>query len=194
MAVAVEAETVRALMSARGLDVTALAKRAGLSRQAVHRLLQPGHCPVSRGFVAVAEALGVSTVAILGDAAAPRGPWQEATATARSAATGDARSFEMLPASVRSASASGAGRVDSLEPVLCQLIAAAAQVADALKPSKRMRRVAAEHAASAEPGRAFFFAADLMSPERIVVSTPPAMARHLVFGAFSMDAFARHLR
>jgi transcriptional regulator with XRE-family HTH domain len=194
MAVEVDVGNVRALMAARQLDLTALAKRAGLSRQAVHRFLRPGHCPLSRGFVAVAEALGTSPVALLRSSGGRPLPWDEPLDLVRAAATGEARAFELLPAEVRKAAGRGYCPDETLAPVHHQLIAAAAEVALELAPSDRLRRIAARHAAAVEPGRAFFFAADLMSPDRIVVATPAPMARHLVFGAFAMDDFARHLR
>jgi hypothetical protein len=192
MAVEIDVGNVRALMAAQRLDLTALAKSAGLSRQAVHALLRPGRCPLSRGFVAVADALGVGPLALLRDTGDRKESWRELIELSRAAAAGEARAFELLPAVVREAAGRARAPEDGLAPVHHQLLAAAAEVALAIRPSDRLRQAAARHAAAVEPGRAFFFAAGLMSPERIVASTPAPMARHLVFGAFAMDDFARH--
>jgi DNA-binding phage protein len=195
MAIAVDTETLRALMAARGLDVSALAKSAGLSRQALYRFLDPAPRPFSRGFMAVAGALDVSPAALVLDSGVCEVPWREVSGLAREAAKGEPRAFELLPACLSRAAAGGVGAEETLSPLEHQLVGAAAEVAVALVRHKHvLRDVAAAHGSQTEPGRAFFFAADLMTPERIVAATPGAMACHLVFGVFSMADFKRHLR
>ncbi len=49
------------------------------------------------------------------------------------------------------------------------------------------------HSSLYKPGRAFFFSLRLMDTERILADTPNAMKKHLVFGAFNIEDFARHL-
>jgi len=66
-------------------------------------------------------------------------------------------------------------------------------MADALAPSRRLRNLAGAHGRRTDPHHAFFFSADLMDPERLVRMTPEPLRKHRVFGAFSIDDFARHL-
>ena len=56
MTATVNIEKIRDLAQARGWDLSSLAARSGLSRQALYRFLKAEYQPFSRGFGAVVEA------------------------------------------------------------------------------------------------------------------------------------------
>lgn len=194
MPVEVASARLRSLVEASGLDITEIAKRAKLSRQAVYRFLRPDYHPLPRGLEAVAAVLAQPPMSLLcetGDSEAAA--WTEIRDTLGRAAEGDPRAFEVLPMLlVRSPTV----RTKPMEPGSAlghQLLAAAYAVAHAIRPQARIQRLSIRHGAFADPGHAFFFSADLMPPERIVQATPEPMKRHFVFGAFAIEDFARHI-
>ncbi len=183
--------TVRELLRREGRDVASVAREAGLSRQAVYRMLDPAWDPFSAGFRAVARALGVDPVALLVEGSdAGLG---QATATLREAARGDARAFELLPSLVTPVSAARLAVAAASEPEQ-RVLVAAALVAQAIRPHDTLGAWIEGQMPTLSPTAAFFFGATWMSPERLVAATPEPMKRARVFGAYSLDDFSRHLR
>jgi transcriptional regulator with XRE-family HTH domain len=188
----VDTRKVAELMAARGLDVSGLARAAGLSRQGLYRFLRPGYRPFSRGFQAVAEALGVSPSSLL-RADGGQGAADRVRELLERAAAGEPRAFEVLPATLSALPARALDALDEPADALHhRLLAAAAELAEGLRPAHKMRAFASRHASRCEPGRAFFFSARLMDAERIAATTPAEMKKHLVFGAFDRRDFQRH--
>lgn len=179
-------------MPARGLDLSDLATRADLSRQGLYRLLRPEYRPFSRGFQSVADALGVSALSLVQETNPPDASWDRITALLEESARGEARAFEVLPSQLMGAPRRLAPPPKSFTLLHNQLLAAAGEIATSLARRSGLKKWVLRHASHTEPGRSFFFAADLMSPERIVATTPEPMQRHLVFGSFDMKDFERH--
>jgi transcriptional regulator with XRE-family HTH domain len=188
----VDTRKIGELMAARGLDVSGLARAAGLSRQGVYRFLRSGYRPFSRGFTSVAEALGVRPGSLLLDGDDDRPLEQVGDLLERSAA-GEPRAFEVLPAALSGLSARALGELDEPADALHhRLLAAAGELSNGIRPARKMRAFALHHASRCEPGRAFFFSPGWMDAERIAATTPAEMKRHLVFGAFDRRDFERH--
>ena len=192
MTVQVDTAAIRSLMKNQGLDMSALARRAGLSRQALYRFLKPDFTPLGDGFLAMTAALGVSPLCLLRDDEPRARDSQRIASLLQDAAHDDARAFEVLPANLLSALETGL-HLPPLVPPAYQLLAAAAEVARHLSGDQRLDPLIALHRAEVEPNLAFFFGARAMSAERIIAMTPEPMQRHLVFGAFALDDFRRHL-
>lgn len=186
----VDTEKIRALMAARGLDVTSLAAFAGMSRQGLHRMLRPGYEPLPRGFVSLADALGVTPESLLTTSGEKRG--ENIYSLLEQAAAGEPRAFEVLPVMLAGLPARTRDGFTFHRSLDHQLIAAAGEVAAGLQKSPSLSRFVGWHAAKCDHGRAFFFSHRLMNFERIMAVTPLAMKKHLVFGAFNSDDFERH--
>jgi transcriptional regulator with XRE-family HTH domain len=189
--VELDAERVRALARARGLDMTGLARSAGLSRQGLHRLLRQKAGILSRGIESLAEALEVDALALLRSPSREATGWERLRPLVESAAGGSARAFEELPA-----------RFDlpavprDVPPVLAphahQVLAAAAEVAHVLWPRRWQPGFAARQAERVPAGQLFAFGLGMMSLERLEAETPAPMRRQRVLGAFALEDFARH--
>ncbi len=192
MTVVVNTTTVRRLMHAQGQDISSLAKVSGLSRQGLYRVLGDDYRPVGRGFQNLARALGVSPLTLLVEPAHEQGGADIIRLVEQSTA-GEPRAFELLPAELHRFVSGSTCDLGEQMPVHHQLLAAAAQVAAELTSSRALQACAQFHSQAQEPGRAFFFASRFMTAERIVTSTPEPMKAHLVFGAFEMSSFSRHL-
>jgi transcriptional regulator with XRE-family HTH domain len=180
-------------MEAQGLDVTSLARRCGLSRQGLYRILRADYRPLGKGFQSLARSLGVSPISLLEDHG-DEADSSEVIELLDQSAAAEPRAFELLPAALHRICRGSAFDLGELPPLHHRLVAAAAEVASALTSSSPLRACARRHARRCESGQAFFFASRFMSPDRIVTDTPEPMKKHLVFGAFEMSSFARHLQ
>lgn len=201
-------EVIRNRMAERNIGVTELARLTGLSRQTIHSVLKTGFRPVVPSAEALCEILELE----------PREAFQvqinansEIMDLLSQALRGDARAFELLPARIAaSASLPYTEDLAALGPLALNVLAAAADLAGELpddvaggskrkkvthsKNSQKLHLFAQKLSASSIiGGTAFFFGLGLMTPERIVKSTPLAMQRHNVFGAFEIKDFKRHL-
>lgn len=179
---------LRARLRRDGRDVTAVAREAGLSRQAIYRMLDPSWDPLPAGFRAVARVLGVDPVALLSGASGIA--VAEAVATLREAAGGDARAFERLPVQLSRPDVATATWQAAFGEVEQRLVLAAAAMAAVVWPGRRMAAWVAVRAPTLSPSTAFFFGVPGMPPERVVEATPEPMKRLNVFGAFSARRFA----
>jgi transcriptional regulator with XRE-family HTH domain len=193
MPVRVDIEEIRNLMQAKQMDISSLAARAGMSRQGLYRFLRPDYNPISKGFVSMAQALGVNATHLIKDDDNQADIWRYVTRLLQDATQGEARAFEVLPAHLLRALKEGFPKIDLPSTTHCQLAVAAAEIAHSFKPHPTLERFISQHGVFSSPGRAFFFASELMSPERIVATTPEPMKRHLVFGSFDMTDFKRHM-
>jgi transcriptional regulator with XRE-family HTH domain len=188
----VDTRKIGELMAARGLDVSGLARAAGLSRQGVYRFLRPGYRPFSDGFSAVAEALGVTPASLL-DAGEGEQRLAPILDLLERAAAGEPRAFEVLPAALSGLPARALGELDEpSDPLHHRLLAAAGELSNGIRPTRKMHAFAQRQAARCEPGRAFFFSSRWMDAGRIAATTPAEMRKHLVFGAFDRRDFERH--
>ncbi len=191
-AVVVDVRRISNLMKSQGIDMSTLAQNAGLSRQGLYRLLRPEHPPLNRGFQSVATTLGVSALSLMRETRPQDEKWHQVESLLGQAASGESRAFEVLPAHVIGILPARRPRQETLPPSHHQLLAAAGEVARSIVAKRGLKKFTARHAAFSEPGQAFFFAANLMSPDRIVATTPKPMKRHLVFGSFQTEDFERH--
>ena len=188
----VDTERVRTLMISRNLDVTGLASAAGISRQAVYRFLRAGYDPFPSGFSAVATALGVSPEYLLSHRIS-LALVDETLSLLQSAALGEARAFEVLPATLSRFSVNILDGVTARAEEEHRLLAAAGAICQHISSKRQLGPFIEKHASRCQPGRAFFFSHRMMDAERIVSDTPPQMKKHNVFGSFRIDDFARHL-
>lgn len=188
---AVDTTLVRTLMSQRSFDVSSLAAAAGLSRQAVHRFLKAGYDPFPSGFNAVASVLGVSPEALL-ERERTDVLFEQAMELLEQTSGGEARAFEVLPASIAKLSDSALSKMNPASDDETRLLAAAGEIAGHFARSKKLKRFTERMATAYRPGSAFFFGHRMMDAQRIVSSTPREMVKHNVFGAFELDHFSRH--
>lgn len=189
---ALDVQKIRKAMRAKHMSVTDLARETGVSRQMLHRLLQPDYRPLAQSVVAIAGVLGLEPGDMLdqGD----RGGLQTAFSDLlRKARDGNPRAFELLPAHMARDPNAGQRLGEDADATTHLLLAAAAAVADALHPRRDLVRAVSLHARHAGSGQAFFFRSKFMTPERAIEQTPDPMRRHNVFGAFDMEGFRRHL-
>lgn len=180
---------VREVLAARGLDVSALAKRSGLSRQAAYRMLDPAYEPFSEGFRAIARALEVDPADLVG----PRsGAVDEVSAVLKDAAQGDARAFEVLPAELARLSLRELERLAPADPDELRLLTAAGEILHAHRPEAALRGLLDTWSSRLAPTRCFAFGARVLGLERLAERSPALLLRHGVLGAFDLADFARH--
>ena len=182
---------ISAFMNTQGLTPTTLAKRAGLSRQALYRMLDPGYDPFPAGFRAVAVALGVFPEQLIESPKTRR--VEETLALARDAAGGDARAFEVLPAALHALCPRERSALDEVPDPERRLLAAAADVLLGMKEDDGLRAWTSAQAEGLSENRAFFFGGEWMDPERLIATTPSVLAKRRVYGAFDLASFARHV-
>jgi len=180
-------------MAQLGLGVKDLALAAGLSRQTVHALLRPGFRPLLPSVDAVAAVLGLDPAGMLRRSDDGASLDLSVGGLLSLSAAGNPRAFELLPARLISGEGTHMDYAGVEGCLYHQLLAAAAEMASSLVPSSHVSSMIPVHAHRVEPHRAFFFGRGLMSPDRIVQVTPEPLKKHQVFGAFSIDDFARHL-
>ena len=190
---ALETHFIRERMARLGIGITELAAMAGVSRQTVHTLLKPGFQPLPASVEAIAAVLDVDPIRLVvssGSGDSPEPPVEELLTES---AAGSSRAFELLPARLVADSVGRPGRMlHPADPVRNRLAAAAAEMANALSPSPRLRALVDFHARKQPAHHAFFFGTGLMTPERIIRMTPEPLRKHGVFGAFAIEDFARH--
>ena len=187
----VDTDKIKALMVAKGFDVTSLAASAGLSRQGLHRLLRPDYEPFPRGFVSLANALGVTPESILVTGEG-KGNKEDVYSLLELSAKGEPRAFELLPAALSRLSTRALWGLDVRQSLEQQLLAATGELANCVRPTRNLANFVRRHASECVPGRAFFFSHKMMDVERIMAVTPAAMKKHLVFGGFNEEDFERH--
>ena len=186
-------DLLRGRMAELDLRVTDVAALTGLSRQTIHTILKPGFDPIVQSVAVLSSALGLDLRDLL------RGPGRQGRGESTiqelldRSALGDARAFELLPAVLVSTVPLPVSLLLEGQPVHRQLGRAAAEVANLLSPCGPLRRLAALKESESRGCHGFFFGLDLMTPARIVQATPEPLSKHLVFGAFSIADFARHL-
>jgi len=190
----VDSEKIRQLMKSRGHNVSSLAEKTGLCRQTVHNILNPDYVPITSGFRSVATVLGVDPLDLLKKADEDSGVLNEIHLALDAAVEGEPRAFEILPALLCRMKKKQASEIGHFDPDRHQLLAAAGSVLSTFRNTRWLRSFIKRHTEKYEQGRAIFFSNDMMSPERIVFATPESMRRHLVFGAFEMHSFERHLK
>ena len=188
----VNTEKIRELMTARGLDVTGLARTAGLSRQGLYRFLHPGYEPFTRGFIAVARALEVTPESLI-TSNTGMDAHENVLLLLEQAVDGEPRAFELIPATLARLTRSGLKSLADQSEVRHRLLAAAGELSNQFSPNRRIEEFVGLHSSQYKQGQAFFFSHRLMDAERILADTPRAMRKHLVFGAFNIEDFERHL-
>ncbi len=183
------------LMGNRHITVVELAARAGLSRQAIYKMLRSDFDPLSQGVRKVARAIGVDPIDLLPREDQPTGRIAEVLALVRrAAAEKDARAFEVLPAALAGLDPpSLAALHPGANPLEARLLAAAAAMAAELTSSATLRRFAESWGQTEDPSQGFFFGGPLADVDRSIASTPELLRRHRVFGGFSEEMFRRHL-
>jgi transcriptional regulator with XRE-family HTH domain len=191
--VSLDANAVRKLMEASGIGPSELARRSGLSRQAIYQMMKPGFQPLVRSVGSVSAALGVSPLGLLVDDDSSRSAEAELSTLVRGARQGNARAFELLPGALVKRRVVPRPVQDSEEPEVHQVLAAASALAYALTGDSHFHVLSRNHGGKARAGSALFFGSELMTPERILAMTPEPMRRHLVFGAFELADFERHM-
>jgi lambda repressor-like predicted transcriptional regulator len=178
-------------MHERGLNPTALARRAGISRQALYRMLDPEYDPFPSGFRAVAAALATRPERLVTPLSTPA--LEEIKVLAHDAASGDARAFELLPAALSALTSFELHMLEEAPEPVRRLLVAAADVLATTTTREDLRPWIIAQAARLSGTLAVFFGGAWMDPERLVAVTPPVLARHKLYGAFDMDSFTRHL-
>ena len=176
------------ILKRRGLSPTQLARRAGLSRQALYRFLDPAYDPFPLGFRRVAAALAVSPGALVSQQVS------DLESLVREAATDDARAFELLPATVHAATPEERRSARAETITERRLLAAAGEFAQTVAPSSELRRWVDGVSRGLPVHSPFLFGARWMDVSRIAAATPEPLARHHVYGAFEPETLRRHFR
>lgn len=190
---AIDQQKIRQLMAEQGLSVSALSRKAGLSRQAAYHNLSPGQQPLRKSFLALASALGVSPLELLLPESSQSTPVSRIKQLLDECRAGRSRSFEVLPALLLMSGRTALPLLQDLPPLNHQLLAAALAVSQAVSRKGRLSDSISFHQARSTPGVAFFFGIGRLDPERAFQCTPEPMRPHLVFGSFEMSDFSRHM-
>ncbi len=109
------------------------------------------------------------------------------------AAAGQARAFEVLPAVLARDGVPLPETVKKLSPVEQQLLAAAADLANEVQPSKALVQLLSI-LSERKSEDIFAFSGNLFPWERLVASTTPVLRSHNVFCACDQESFLRHFR
>ena len=187
----VNTDKIRELMAAKGMDVTGLARTAGLSRQGLYRFLRPGYEPFTRGFIAMAKALEITPMSLIATNTG-MDAHERVLPLLEQAVDGEPRAFELMPATLARLTRSGLRSLADQSEVRHRLLAAAGELSHQFSPNRHIEEFVGLHSSLCKQGQAFFFSHRLMDAERILADTPLAMRKHFVFGAFNIDDFERH--
>lgn len=188
------ATRLQEVMRSSHLGVGEVASMAGVSRQTVYNLLQPGYDPISPAIRKVARALQVDPQDLI-----PREddlPVRTARIldVLRAAAHGrDSRAFEVLPALL---SETDPGMLSSIRPSTdaeVRILGAAMAMAAELTGVPDLRSLAKALLRLEDPHQALFFGKLSADPVAVIERTPAPLRPHRVFGAFTEDLFRRHL-
>jgi transcriptional regulator with XRE-family HTH domain len=179
-------------MDRQGVSVTDLARLIGVSRQTLHRILQSDFRPLPRTVADVGLALGLDAHQML-KPGVETSPDAGLKTLLDKAVGGDPRAFELLPAHLRNDPTAGRRVASESESTEHLLLAAAAAIANTLRPSRGMTAAISYHSRKIASGTAFFFQSRFMPPELAMQKTPKPMREHRVFGAFDLDDFRRHM-
>jgi hypothetical protein len=191
-------------MSELGLSVVDLAWATGLTRQTIHTLLREDFKPLPPSVDLLATALALEPADLISMGSKRRSrPAATVSELVARAAQGDARAFEVLPAALCQAPAIDLQAALAF-PASRQLLAAA--VDTALTLLEECVKDCSAHSCKGRlasmlrslgrrrPSQVFLFDAGLLSKERLEAATPAPLKRHLVFGAFDLNSFRRHLK
>ncbi len=176
------------------VGVAEVAATAGVSRQTVYNLMQPGYDPISPGVRKVARALKVDPLDLI--------PRQDdvTVQVARildvlraAALRKESRAFEVLPALLAE---TDPGLLISIRPsndTEVRILGAALAMAAELTGKAHLRSLAEALLLLEDPHQAIFFGKLSVDPVTIIERTPKPLRAHRVFGAFTEDLFRRHL-
>jgi transcriptional regulator with XRE-family HTH domain len=188
------AANLQEVMRSERVGVLELARRAGVSRQTVYNLLQPGYDPISPGVRKVARALHVDPRDLL-----PREddlPVQAARIldVLRAAARRkESRAFEVLPALLAEADPGTLASIRPSTDAEVRVLGAASAMAAELTGQTHLGSLAEALLRLEDPHQALFFGRLSVDPVAVIERTPASLRTHRVFGAFTEDLFRRHL-
>ncbi len=188
------AARLQEVMKDKDIGVAEVARMAGVSRQAIYNLMQPGYDPISPGIRKVAAALKVDPLDLI--------PRQDdvAAQTARildilrsAAARKESRAFEVLPALLAETDPDFLASIRPSGDTEVRVLGAALAMAAELTGKAQLRSLAEAFLRLEDPHQAIFFGKLLVDPVTIIEQTPKPLRAHRVFGAFTEDLFRRHL-
>ena len=187
-----DTKKIRTVLEDKGMSVTALARDTGLSRQAIHHLLKPGYRPMPESVTRVADALGLELAEMLMSNDGNVQSRELFANLVRKARKGNARAFELLPAHL--SRDPGLGRsLEDEDATTHVLLAAAAAVAAQLRPGRQIEAAVSYHSERAGSGTSYLFESKFEPVEAVINRTPEPMRTQLVFGAFKIEDFGRHM-
>lgn len=182
------------VMKDNDVGVAEVARMAGVSRQTIYNLLQPGFDPISPGVRKVARALKVDPLDLI--------PRQDdvTVQTARildvlrsAAARKESRAFEVLPALLAEADPDILTSIRPTNDTGVRVLGAALAMAAELTGKAQLRSLAEALLQLEDPHQAIFFGKLPVDPVTIIERTPKPLRAHRVFGAFTEELFRRHL-
>ena len=182
------------VMTDNDVGVAEVARMAGVSRQTIYNIMQPGYDPISPGVRKVASALKVDPLDLI--------PRQDdvsvQTATILDvlravAARKESRAFEVLPALLAEADPTLLTAIRPSNDTAVRVLGAALAMAAELTGKAHLRSLAEALLRLEDPHQAIFFGKLPVDPVTIIERTPKPLRAHRVFGAFTEDLFRRHL-
>ena len=182
------------VMTDNDVGVAEVARMAGVSRQTIYNIMQPGYDPISPGVRKVASALKVDPLDLI--------PRQDdvsvQTATILDvlravAARKESRAFEVLPALLAEADPTLLPSIRPSNDTEVRVLGAALAMAAELTGNTHLRSLAEALLRLEDPHHAIFFGKLPVDPVTIIERTPKPLRAHRVFGAFTEDLFRRHL-
>jgi len=188
------AARLQEVMKDNDIGVAEVARMAGVSRQTIYNLMQPGYDPISPGVRKVASALKVDPLDLI--------PRQDdvTVQTARildvlrsAAARKESRAFEVLPALLAKADPALLTAIRPSNETEVRVLGAALAMAAELTGKAHLRSLAEALLRLEDPHQAIFFGKLPVDPVTIIERTPKPLRAHRVFGAFTEDLFRRHL-
>ena len=188
------AERLQEVMKDNHFGVAEVARLAGVSRQTIYNLMQPGFDPISPGVRKIARALKVDPLDLI-----PRQDDVSVQAAMildvlRSAASRkESRAFEVLPALLAEADPTLLPSIRPSNDTEVRVLGAALAMAAELTGKAHLRSLAEALLRLEDPHHAIFFGKLFVDPVTIIERTPKPLRAHRVFGAFTEDLFRRHL-
>jgi len=182
------------VMTDNDVGVAEVARMAGVSRQTIYNIMQPGYDPISPGVRKVASALKVDPLDLI--------PRQDdvsvQTATILDvlravAARKESRAFEVLPALLAEADPTLLPSIRPSNDAEVRVLGAALAMGAELTGKAHLRSLAEALLRLEDPHHAIFFGKLPVDPVTIIERTPKPLRAHRVFGAFTEDLFRRHL-
>ncbi len=182
------------VMTDNDVGVAEVARMAGVSRQTIYNIMQPGYDPISPGVRKVASALKVDPLDLI--------PRQDdvTVQTARildvlraAAARKESRAFEVLPALLAETEPGLLTAIRPSSDLEVRVLGAALAMAAELTGKAHLRSLAEALLRLEDPHQAIFFGKLAVDPVTIIERTPKPLRAHRVFGAFTEELFRRHL-